>query len=93
MHRSRLGIANNNDPDGDNNDNDNINITGDIQLDIKDGELASGQFVTFYRLDSEECLGSGVISERHWAKYLSQKQTQQVIITQYIINMFDYFTQ
>jgi tRNA-specific 2-thiouridylase len=42
--------------------------SGNIRLDQKDGGLAPGQFVVFY--NDEECLGSGVISERHWAKFL-----------------------
>ncbi|KAL7541674.1 hypothetical protein ACHAWF_006996 [Thalassiosira exigua] len=44
--------------------------TGNIRLDKKDGGLAPGQYVVFYRLGSDECLGAGVISERHWAKFL-----------------------
>lgn len=42
--------------------------TGKIVLDKKDGGLAPGQFVAFYKDD--ECLGSAVISEKHWVKYL-----------------------
>ena len=41
---------------------------GDIRLDRKDSGLAPGQFVAFY--EDDECLGAGVISERHWAKFL-----------------------
>ena len=41
----------------------------DIQLNHKDGGLAPGQFVVMYLGD--ECLGGGIISERHWAKFLS----------------------
>mmetsp|Transcript_18285 Transcript_18285/g.26819 ORF Transcript_18285/g.26819 Transcript_18285/m.26819 type:complete len:832 (+) Transcript_18285:192-2687(+) len=44
--------------------------SGNIHLDKKDGGLAPGQFVAFYTLDGNECLGSGVISERHWANFL-----------------------
>jgi tRNA-5-taurinomethyluridine 2-sulfurtransferase len=43
---------------------------GNIALDKKDGGLAPGQFVVFYKVDSFECLGGGVISERHWANFL-----------------------
>mmetsp|Transcript_1432 Transcript_1432/g.1774 ORF Transcript_1432/g.1774 Transcript_1432/m.1774 type:complete len:842 (+) Transcript_1432:24-2549(+) len=42
---------------------------GTIILEEKDGGLAPGQFVAFY--DGIECLGSGVISEKHWLKYSS----------------------
>ena len=41
---------------------------GNVCLDHKDGGLAPGQFVAFY--SGEECLGGGVISERHWANFL-----------------------
>jgi tRNA (5-methylaminomethyl-2-thiouridylate)-methyltransferase len=41
---------------------------GIVKLDQKDGGLAPGQFVVFY--NGEECLGGGVISERHWARFL-----------------------
>ena len=47
---------------------------GRIKLDRKDSGLAPGQFVVFYKLESEECLGSGVISERHWARFLSSNK-------------------
>ena len=43
---------------------------GRIELDDKDGGLAPGQFVVFYQLGCDECLGSGVISEKHWAQFL-----------------------
>lgn len=43
---------------------------GKIVLDQKDGGLAPGQFVVFYD-DMVECLGSGIISERHWMDFLS----------------------
>lgn len=42
--------------------------SGIVKLDQKDGGLAPGQFIVFY--SGEECLGGGVISERHWAKFL-----------------------
>lgn len=44
---------------------------GIIKLDEKDGGLAAGQYVVFYTEDAE-CLGGGIISERHWAKFLGQ---------------------
>lgn len=44
---------------------------GKIILDKKDGGLAPGQFVAFYQ--DEECLGSAVISEKHWLKFLDMK--------------------
>jgi tRNA-specific 2-thiouridylase len=47
---------------------DQAGVAGLVQLDQKDGGLAPGQFVVFYK--GEECLGGGVISERHWAKFL-----------------------
>ena len=49
-------------------------LTGNVCLDIKDGGLAPGQYVVFYRLDTDECLGAGVISEKHWSKYLQDYQ-------------------
>ncbi|KAL7463196.1 hypothetical protein ACHAXS_003576 [Conticribra weissflogii] len=33
-------------------------------------QLAPGQYVVFYQPGTEECLGAGVISERHWANFL-----------------------
>jgi tRNA-5-taurinomethyluridine 2-sulfurtransferase len=44
---------------------------GTVRLDKKDGGLAPGQYVVFYT-DQAECLGGGIISERHWAKFLEQ---------------------
>ena len=44
--------------------------TGTVKLEGKDGGLAPGQFVVFY--DDVECLGSGVISEKHWLKFQTQ---------------------
>lgn len=49
------------------NDEDNLTL-GKIVLDGKDGGLAPGQFVAFY--DGIECLGSAVISEKHWLDFL-----------------------
>lgn len=43
---------------------------GNVALDNKDGGLAPGQFVVFYEVNGIECLGGGVISERHWAQFL-----------------------
>lgn len=45
------------------------NNGGIVKLDDKDGGLAPGQYVVFYT-DEAECLGGGIISERHWAKFL-----------------------
>lgn len=47
---------------------------GSVELDNKDGGLAPGQFVVFYEVDCLECLGGGVISERHWAKFLLDRK-------------------
>jgi len=44
--------------------------SGNIRLDKKDGGLAPGQYVVFYHPGTEECLGAGVISEKHWANFL-----------------------
>lgn len=41
---------------------------GSIRLDEKDKGLAPGQYVVFY--SEGECLGSGVISESHWNRFL-----------------------
>ena len=43
---------------------------GNVHLDTKDKGLAPGQYCVFYNMDDDECLGAGVISERHWAKLL-----------------------
>ncbi|CAB9506566.1 specific 2-thiouridylase MnmA [Seminavis robusta] len=48
---------------------------GTVKLDRKDGGLAPGQYVVFYV--GEECHGGGVISERHWAKFLLQREETQ----------------
>ncbi len=48
---------------------------GVIKLDAKDGGLAPGQYVVFYSEDAE-CLGGGIISERHWAKFLLDTQSR-----------------
>jgi tRNA-specific 2-thiouridylase len=45
---------------------------GRITLDKKDGGLAPGQFVVFY--SGTECLGSAVISEKHWLKFLQSDE-------------------
>lgn len=47
---------------------------GEVRLDSKDGGLAPGQFVAFYI--GSECLGSGIISERHWASFLTDQEDE-----------------
>jgi hypothetical protein len=59
----------------------NIPITaskGRIQLEEKDWGLAPGQFVVFYKISGEECLGSGVISEDHWSQFFLKKNKTEV---------------
>jgi tRNA (5-methylaminomethyl-2-thiouridylate)-methyltransferase len=51
-------------------DNDADGASGNVHLDTKDKGLAPGQYCVFYNMDDDECLGAGVISERHWAKLL-----------------------
>ena len=46
---------------------------GRIILDKKDGGLAPGQFVVFY--NDIECLGSAVISEKHWLTFLNTESS------------------
>ena len=48
---------------------------GFIKLDQKDGGLAPGQYVAFYT-DNAECLGGGIISERHWTRFLLDTQSK-----------------
>ena len=61
--------------------------TGNISLDKKDGGLAPGQYVVFYELGTDECLGAGVISEKHWAKFLQNyeelvaSKTEEGVVT------------
>mmetsp|Transcript_11672 Transcript_11672/g.23406 ORF Transcript_11672/g.23406 Transcript_11672/m.23406 type:complete len:550 (-) Transcript_11672:1164-2813(-) len=50
--------------------------TGNVHLDNKDGGLAPGQYVVFYQIGTLECLGAGVISEKHWAKFLQTQQNE-----------------
>jgi tRNA (5-methylaminomethyl-2-thiouridylate)-methyltransferase len=50
--------------------------TGNVRLDNKDGGLAPGQYVVFYQIGTLECLGAGVISEKHWAKFLQTQQNE-----------------
>ena len=47
---------------------------GIVRLEKKDGGLAPGQFIVFYKEDGE-CLGGGIISERHWATFLIQAKS------------------
>jgi tRNA (5-methylaminomethyl-2-thiouridylate)-methyltransferase len=47
---------------------------GIVRLEQKDGGLAPGQFIVFYKEDGE-CLGGGIISERHWATFLRQAKS------------------
>ena len=53
---------------------------GIIKLEERDGGLAPGQYVVFYTEESE-CLGGGIISERHWAKFLLDTQQRNNIAT------------
>jgi tRNA-specific 2-thiouridylase len=53
---------------------------GNVKLDSKDGGLAPGQYVAFYELDGSECFGGGVISERHWAKFLLNRHDSENVM-------------
>ena len=52
--------------------------SGKVRLDKKDSGLAPGQYVVFYNEDAE-CLGGGVISERHWGQFLLSYEQQMRI--------------
>ncbi len=52
--------------------------SGLIHLEKKDGGLAPGQFVAFY--DEMECLGSSVISEKHWLKFKSDLEGNEIAL-------------
>eukprot|EP00980_Cylindrotheca_fusiformis_P021227 scaffold8161_cov111-Cylindrotheca_fusiformis.AAC.4 len=52
---------------------------GIIQLVEKDGGLAPGQYVVFYDSGDANCLGGGIISERHWAKFLLDAEERQLV--------------
>ena len=54
--------------------------SGNVHLDTKDKGLAPGQYCVFYNMDDEECLGAGVISERHWAKLLLETNQAEKLI-------------
>jgi tRNA U34 2-thiouridine synthase MnmA/TrmU len=51
--------------------------SGRVVLDRKDGGLAPGQYVAFYRLGGLQCFGGGVISERHWARFLLDREVPE----------------
>ena len=53
---------------------------GTIHLEEKDGGLAPGQFVAFYV--GMECLGSAVISEKHWLKFKTDVSVNDVAYQQ-----------
>mmetsp|Transcript_19878 Transcript_19878/g.32066 ORF Transcript_19878/g.32066 Transcript_19878/m.32066 type:complete len:97 (+) Transcript_19878:793-1083(+) len=57
------------------------NTAGNVKLDNKDGGLAPGQYVAFYQVDGSECFGGGVISERHWARFLlDREETEEDVL-------------
>ena len=56
--------------------------TGNVCLDNKDGGLAPGQYVVFYRIGTLECLGAGVISEKHWARFLQTQKTSEMMTSE-----------
>lgn len=52
---------------------------GKVTLDEKDGGLAPGQYIVFYDcddVDDPECLGGGIISEKHWTEWMQLNQNR-----------------
>eukprot|EP00568_Trieres_chinensis_P012054 CAMPEP_0183297862 /NCGR_PEP_ID=MMETSP0160_2-20130417/5033_1 /TAXON_ID=2839 ORGANISM="Odontella Sinensis, Strain Grunow 1884" /NCGR_SAMPLE_ID=MMETSP0160_2 /ASSEMBLY_ACC=CAM_ASM_000250 /LENGTH=270 /DNA_ID=CAMNT_0025459757 /DNA_START=19 /DNA_END=828 /DNA_ORIENTATION=- len=47
-------------------DEDGNGTEGDVSLDERDKGLAPGQFCVLYDPGGNECVGSGIIGERHW---------------------------
>lgn len=56
---------------------DKVSSVGEVSLDAKDSGLAPGQYVAFY--DGLECVGAGVIGERHWTRFLEDPLRQKYV--------------